>query len=393
MLWLCAFAWLIFVLVYALCWVQTGDALVSFLGGLIAWFFATVGLAIRALILGHLLLVMEILALELGRTKDRRWLWCLPPIFALWANCHASYVFGMAVLGVYWMSSWVQGQWGLIASDEAWDQQGRKILGIMLLLCAGALCCNPVGIRLLVYPLDTVFRLFRQAPGVSAVEEWLPPDLNSPRALGMLSTAAAVLLFSLLRRSKLYLRELLLVLMAFGLALQHKRMIFLFGIVVSPVVCRLVGSSRGRGLQREHPVVNAAIVFAGLAAIVAAFPSSAALQDQVRKTSPVAAVDYIRRQGLSGPMLNEYEFGGYLIWALPEHKVFIDGRADVYDWSGVFAEYGSWATLAEDPKLLLDKYHIRLCLLRKADPLSMVLPYLPGWQKAYADDLAEVFVR
>jgi hypothetical protein len=91
---LCVFASLIFVLVYALCWMHTGDALASFLGAMIAWFFATVGLAIRALILGHLFLVVEMLFLELGRTKDRRWLWCLPPLFAVWANCHASYVFG-----------------------------------------------------------------------------------------------------------------------------------------------------------------------------------------------------------------------------------------------------------------------------------------------------------
>jgi hypothetical protein len=107
----------------------------------------------------------------------------------------------------------------------------------------------------------------------------------------------------------------------------------------------------------------------------------------------VAAVDYIRRTGLSGPMLNDYVFGGYLIWALPEHKVFIDGRADVFDWVGVFAEYGRWATLADDPKLMLDKYHVRFCLLRRDAPIARVMPYLPGWHRAYSDEIGVVFVR
>ena len=35
---------------------------------------------------------------------------------------------------------------------------------------------------------------------------------------------------------------------------------------------------------------------------------------------------------------------GYLIWAMPEHPVFIDGRGDVFGWSGVFDEFAKWAT-------------------------------------------------
>ena len=81
------------------------------------------------------------------------------------------------------------------------------------------------------------------------------------------------------------------------------------------------------------------------------------------------------------------------MWALPEHKVFIDGRGDVFDWTGVLEEYGRWATLAEDPQLLLDKRAIRFCLLRREAPLSHVIPHLPGWRLDYADDVAVVFVR
>ena len=393
MLWLCFFTSMILVLVFALCWMQTGDALMSLVGGLIAWFFATVGLAIRALILGHLFFVLELLALELGRTKDRRWLWALPPVFALWANCHASYVFGLGVLGIYWITSRIHGQWGLLASREIWDKRGRRTLDAILPLCVAALCCNPVGIRLLEYPFDALFRIFQHAPSVNAVSEWLPPDINSPRALGMLLLVVSIFLISLARRSELYLRELLLVFMALALALQHDRMLFLFGIVVSPVVCRLLCPTPRKGGEREHPILNALFLLAGAAAIVAAFPSAAALREQVQKTSPVAAVDYIRREGLTGPMLNVFVFGGYLIWAVPVHNVFIDGRADLYDWAGVFPEYGRWATLSEDPRLLLDKYGVRFCLLRKGAPLSMVVPLLPGWRKTYSDDVAEVFAR
>ncbi len=92
-------------------------------------------------------------------------------------------------------------------------------------------------------------------------------------------------------------------------------------------------------------------------------------------------------------MLNEYVYGGYLMWALPEHKVFVDGRADIYDWTGVLKEFGAWATLETDPKALLDKYHVGFCLLSRNAPMSRVLPYLPGWNQIYSDKASVVFAK
>ena len=92
-------------------------------------------------------------------------------------------------------------------------------------------------------------------------------------------------------------------------------------------------------------------------------------------------------------MLNEYVYGGFLTWALPEQKVFIDGRADVYAWTGVFQDYGAWATLGADPKDLLDKYYIDFCLLSRSAPLARVMRYLPGWRELYSDSESLIFVR
>jgi hypothetical protein len=91
--------------------------------------------------------------------------------------------------------------------------------------------------------------------------------------------------------------------------------------------------------------------------------------------------------------LNEYVFGDYLIWALPEHKVFIDGRGDLYDWTGIFPQFARWATLKEDPEILLNKHHIGFCILAKESPMAQVLPHLVGWRQAYSDKIAVVFVR
>ena len=82
-----------------------------------------------------------------------------------------------------------------------------------------------------------------------------------------------------------------------------------------------------------------------------------------------------------------------LIWAAPEHPVFVDGRSDVFEWTGVLQKFGNWATLQADPAKLLDKYNIRFCVLTSESPMVNVLPLLPGWKLAYSDKDAVVFVR
>ena len=92
-------------------------------------------------------------------------------------------------------------------------------------------------------------------------------------------------------------------------------------------------------------------------------------------------------------MLNEYVYGGYLIWAAPEYPVFIDGRADVYEWAGVLPDFTRWATLQEDPNILLEKYKVDFCLISRNSPMVFVLPLVSGWKVAYSDPQAIVFVR
>jgi hypothetical protein len=380
---------LLFVLVYELCCQYCESALVAFMGGVCAWFFGTIGLAIRPLLLGHVFLVFELIVLESACRGRRRRLWLLPPLFAIWVNCHGTYFFGLGVLGAYWVCSFANGRWGLLIA-EPWEGKGRKLLSAILILCGLALCVNPVGVHLLLYPLNVAFQ---QSTGINVVQEWQSPDLRSPRTIGMVLALVTILLIPVLRRSEVRLRELLLVAMALALATQHARVLFVFGIVVSPVLCRLLAPLMGRDNRRDHPIANAVFMLAFLYAIFSGLPSPLEIQRQIRKASPTGAVDYVRRAGLSGPMLNEYVFGDYLIWALPEHKVFIDGRGDVYDWTGVFPVFARWATLAEDPDILLEKYKIRFCLLSKDSPMARVLPHLVGWQKVYSDDVATVFVR
>ncbi len=390
MLLFCALASLLFIAAYALCSFYSGNAKVALLGALATWFFAAGGLTLRPHIPGYLLLACELLIVHLGRSRDARWFLLLPPLFAVWVNCHGSFFFGLIVLTIFVFSSFFEFRAGSLVASR-WDRSRRRMLTLAVGLSLGALFLNPIGPDLVFYPLNV---MFHQSTSLANVDEWRPIVFDNARALGLLGAAGLLFVLTLVRPAELRLDELLLFALGFGMALRHTRMLFVFGVLAAPLLSRLLADSWDRyDPARDRRAPNAIMILIALGIAVLAFPSSQQLDGQVRDGNPAKAVEFIRSSGLSGPMLNEYVYGGYLIWALPEHKVFIDGRGDVYDWAGIMNEFGAWAMLQADPAVLLDKYHVNFCLLSREAPMSRVLPYMLGWKKVYSDDMSVIFAR
>jgi hypothetical protein len=204
----------------------------------------------------------------------------------------------------------------------------------------------------------------------------------------------ASFLLVMTRRSRMFWDEAILLVLATWMAVSHMRMLFVFGILAAPILSRQFANLwDGYDEQTDRPGLNAAMIAAALTVIWFAFPSRWNLEEQVAATSPVRAVEFIKANHLSGPMLNDHAFGGYLIWAAPEHPVFLDGRTDVFEWTGVFGEFGNWATLRSDPEGLLKKYGISFCLLNPESPMVRVLPLLPDWKVVYSDGNSVILAR
>ena len=386
----CAVTAAILVFGFFLCKLLSGTIRTGFLGAMIIWLFGTSGFAVRPQDVGYLLLIFELTLLHLGRTRNVRWFLLLPPLFAVWVNCHASFFLGFAVAAAYFVASFFAFDRGML-SAVPWTPAARRTLGAAVAVSALALLLNPTGIRLILYPLNTQLS---QKITTAVVSEWQPLAFNQGRAYALLAVLAAILIGPGVARVRLHLHEAITLAIATFLALNHIRLVFPFGIIAAPILARLCAETwRNETIEQQHPIANATIIAAALTISYAAFPSTALLESQVRKCSPVGAVAYIRSHHLAGPMMNEWNDGGYLIWALPEHPVFIDGRADVYDWAGTTAEFARWATLAEPPNLLLDRYHVQFCLVDRNSPMNTAVSLLPNWQRVYSDDLSVIFVR
>jgi hypothetical protein len=390
MLWLCFFTASLLLAGYYLCTIYSGNAKTGFLGALTIWLFATIGLSVRPQMVGYLLLVVECLLLNLGKTRTPRWFLGLPLLFAIWVNCHGSFFLGIIVAGVFLFSSLFNFQKGSLVALP-WHPHSRRMLLVALILSIVALFLNPIGVQQTTYPLMT---MWYQPIGLSQVDEWKPLAFGDVRSFALLGVLGCILLLCVLRRTELLWHEVLLLALAAWAATSHRRLLFAFGILAAPVLSRAVSTSwQGYSAGRDRPPLNAVLLVASLLSVHWAFPDRQALARQVEEKSPTKAVEFMKTHHLSGRMLNEYSYGGYLIWEAPENPVFVDGRADIFEATGVLAEFGNWATLQSDPHTLLDQYGIDFCLLARQAPMVRVLPLLRSWTAIYADENSIVFVR
>ena len=307
MVWLCFFTALLLIAGYVLCSLYSGNSKTAFIGALTIWLFGTIGFAVRPQMIGYLLLIAELLLLHLGMTRDRRWFLALPPLFALWMNCHGSFFLGVALAGLFLFSSFFSFRSGLLAAAR-WDPGRRRTMTVALILSAPALFVNPVGVKMILYPLNTML-----APGMSfsPIEEWQPLQFNDGRNFAFLAVIGCIFLLVILRRTEFFWRELLVLAVGAWLAASHVRMLFVFGILAAPILSRLIATSwDGYDVKRDRPFANAVLIAGALVVAFLAFPNRQNLEAQVERRSPVKALEFIRANNISGPMLNEWLFGG-----------------------------------------------------------------------------------
>lgn len=389
-LWHLAACWLFILLQFALCTVYSRNVKAGFVGAMIAWHFSTIGLAIRPQLPGYILFTLELLILHFARYRDRRWSWCLPPLLALWINLHGSWSIGMAVPLLVYALSFVRFEAGFIRNTP-WPRIARKHLGLACALSVPAVFLNPGGWRQVWFPFEA--QLYHN-DAIKVVIEWQPLSGDDGRVLALYAVLIAVFLAVAVWKRTFGLLELLLLGGLAVYASRHARMMFVFGAVAAPIMARLLGDLAGRynpALDRRLPNLVAIAISIGMT--VLAFPSPAYLQEQVRSMFPTGAVEYIRKARLTGRMANDYTFGGYLIWALPEHRVAMDGRSDLYVPVGQFKPYMDWMNVDTDPARYLEANDVSFCVLSTESRMINVLGYVPGWRERWRDDVSAVFVR
>ncbi|HVN00673.1 MAG TPA: hypothetical protein VMT68_10715 [Caulobacteraceae bacterium] len=294
----------------------------------------------------------------------------------VWANLHSSFVVGFALALAFGLEAFL--------SPRTWTR--RTLIGWALFVDAAlvATLVTPHGFDGVLFPLKVL-----NMKTLPLITEWQSPDFMKLTTLELALLAGVF--FAFWRGVKLSAIRALILLGLIHMALQHERQEVLVGVVAPLILAEPVGRALGRAAPAEigwRLPLPQTLLGGGL--LVAALIARIAIpQPRVDgPTAPIAALAHVPAALRAQPVLNAYDFGGFLIFE--GVKPYIDGRADMYGDNFVNADSliqgGDAALLGR----AIADYRIRWAILEPSLPVVGVLERTPGWTRLYADPYAVV---
>ena len=339
----------------------------------------------RPLVFGMLALVAWTTALVSAVERERT-----PPIaslivLVLWANLHGSFTIAYPIVAVLAVEAVLDAAPGLrVSTALRWAGFG-----------AGALLAGlatPYGIQAAL----VTAALAGGGEALPFLNEWRLLEFDAAGVLAIASAAA--LTVGLLIASPRNVPRAIAVAALAALSVRHSRFLDVYGLV-APILAAGPLAKRWAELRPEatetptgrRPAwVGVALAIAAAAAVMLTgllrpVPSPA--------VTPAAALAVARGAGLTGPVYNDYDYGGFLIAeGIP---TFIDGRSDQLFLGGFISAVFA-AREASGPETLLallDRHRVSWALVKTVSSEARFLASAPGWHLVHRDAEAAVFSR
>lgn len=336
-------------------------------------------------------------------------LWLLPLVMMLWSNLHGGFALGFLLSGAVISGEILNHALKLPVENRlSWRELRQWVFWTAL--SAVTVLVNPNGLDVWRIPFQTV------SVGVlqQFIAEWASPDFHQ-----LVQQTVLWLLFAVVGSVALSGRVMdgvdLVVLVGFAwMALVARRNFGPFAVVAVPLLTRYLAAAvdswqrraswpgwalrlwrrdpSGAAVSGVFKAINLGLV--GTLALVGflklySVTHPALVQSYLALQAPARAAHWIASHPPQGRMLNEYNWGGYLLWALPDVPVFVDGRTDLYGDEVL----GDWITMVqagEGWQEIVARYEINWVVLQPDRPVLGRLA-INGWVLVYADEQAVIY--
>ena len=244
----------------------------------------------------------------------------------IWVNTHIFFMMGPILTALFWRQARGNGQ-----------SQQADVLQRIFWLLLGMCLINPSGINgfLVPFGIDKAYSymITENRSVFHYLNLKMMPDKS--RYLYFLTTLGMLMvpLFFLIQREglKKYILPGTLTLLLSIAALTAVRMIGLYGFFWIPLSSYVYSKWMGSESVQFRKNIEIVLVAAGVLV-----SSSVNLDWEQRHGLGVVpgindAAEFFKREKISGPIFNNYNIGGYLIFHLsPEHKFFVDNRMEAF---------------------------------------------------------------
>lgn len=379
--------------------------------------------------------------------EDRRRLWLIVPLLAVWANVHIYFAIGLAFVGFKAVADFLAGFLDKRHGVEMFFHRSRlksawkKSWRMFMVLGTSALACllNPNTWRGLIYPFDIFTNYGYDIAENKSVFFLEHLTLNGNyflfKLLAAILAASWILYLADLKRGREWKETIRLLcaersfdlfasLFITVLAFAYSRNISLFGlfslVVISvnmgPVLVGLKRRNESRlgiwkrfvapPFPRIHVVVLCILLALVATACIYVVVDNRGAHRFIQRpfgwgtyADNEGSADFFKEKGLRGPIFNNYDIGSALIfWLYGREKVFVDNRPEAYPASFFNEIYRPMEADTAKWKEYAAKYDIRTIYISHADGTPWAQQFLrrilkdKDWRLVYFDAYTVILI-
>lgn len=359
--------------------------------------------SIRPESFSYLFLSLELLIIHLVQQKTfpAKFLYLLPLIQLVWINTHIFFFLGLITLAVFYLSSIVH------TSCLPLRHPLKNVLFLSLLFSL----INPFGFQALLSPFQVLTdtqtqKVLENLNVFSYLSHFEGSDYAQFIVLLFLSLGS---IFSWIKHDQVKLRLApVLLLFLFGfLGVAMVRNIALFGFIFVPYGALILHTYLDQFKPRVQRNLSQAVLFGSVVLLILGSQVQGHYYGVNTKYLGLEmmpgqenAARFIQDHGLPGPIFNNYDIGGYLIYYLyPNIPVFTDNRPEAYPdqfFSEIYfpiqTDEFTWqqAEAAYGFQTVIVSYHD---FTNELNSLLTRLQHNNQWQQVYQDDYILIFTK
>ena len=320
-------------------------------------------------------------------------LFWLPLIFFVWANLHIQFIYGLLLVGLFVGLNLAQRVASRLGIAPAFLLPPALPLANLVVVFAACVVATLIGPNF-YHPYQVVYEYSKAKFTYSIIVELQPLSFRSYSDYAELLLAGAGFL-AVGWQKKLDLFKLALLSVASVVAFRTMRDAWFVCLPAAACIADFPAPEEKR--DRPERWLEAAGIAAAVALLLFVFSSGSDLSQRgldraISASYPVNAINFLRRNPVPGPLYNNLNWGGFLMWYMPEYPVAIDGRNDLYGDELDQLFYNSEVaakSYTTDPYL----NEAGVVVLDSELPLAKILTVDPRFQLVYRDQIATVFAR
>jgi len=330
-----------------------------------------------------------------------RWLWILPFLQVLWVNLHILFPLGLFLIGLFLADSWLT------------DRHSRDVRRYLTVLGVSTLAClvNPWGFRGAIAPFLVLSEYGYRLAEMQSVRfmQKRTGDFNYLHLEMLLAISFISSAWVFIRKQFSRFRiEVVVLFTTAAIAWSMIRSLPIFGLAMIFVLPLFLWQ-----ILREEPRLTQTI-FKFIALVMALMMVGIGLTlnhhyyellpKPVRGAGLAPGVNhsmaFFKAQGIQGPIFNNYDIGGYLIFHLhPSYRFFVDNRPEAYSVDFFKKLY---APMQEDEAVWTSadqRYGFNVIYFFRHDQTTWAQPFLirrirdPQWAPVFVDGYAIILLK